>query len=386
MTASPSIPPARDAGLDVIRGLGMILVIYGHMLQILFHKRLDGGFSMIAFEQWQAIYGFHMPLFFMISGMVSGQFFGKTWKPVLARSLYFVLLAYIVDILGMVAGLLMPGSSAGLDGAMLRDYLINHLLLADLFSTITPWYLVAFAVVRLAAFALLALRGIPRWSLMGLLILGFGASYLGESNFFHIRAWVPGIVFFLLGNYLAVHAVNIRLPVGFILLGAAAYLAHFNGGCSLAWQLSCENAELPGYFAVLMIFGLYGNIWLFFVTAILGAVGMVGIGRWLAGTKLATPVSYIGRNTLNLLIINGFFLVFANPWLRDVVPIYETVGFYVLLAVVSVAVHLVALVLTNPLLRIVSDGAAWLAGAVVAALWRQSSEGGCGANQEMKIP
>lgn len=379
MSSPHPITPARDVGLDVARGLGMILVIYGHTLQILFHKRLDGGFSMAAFEQWQAIYGFHMPLFFMISGMITGQFCGKTWKPVFARSLYFLFLAYAIDAIGTAASLMGPGGGV-LNGAGLRDYFINHILRAESFSTITLWYLAAFAVVRLAAFALLRLDGAARWGLAGFLILGFGLSYLGESNIFHIRAWVPGILFFMLGRQLAARAVNIRLPVALTCLVAAAYLAPFNGGCTFAWQSTCENAELPGYFAVLMIFGLYGHLGWFVATAILGAVGMIGMGRWLASTPLAAPLAHIGRNTLNLLIINGFYLVFANPYLRDVVPIRETLWFYGLLAVAAVAVHWATLVLAKPVLCLIGGGAERLAQGCADALWpgpgRAIGEGG----------
>src|SRR5689334_15262664 len=65
--ASPHGERTRNSMLDVARGLGIILVIYGHSLEVAFF-RSDPVFVASAFEQWRVIYSFHMPLFFVVSG------------------------------------------------------------------------------------------------------------------------------------------------------------------------------------------------------------------------------------------------------------------------------------------------------------------------------
>lgn len=357
----------RDGGIDIARGLGMILVIYGHILQVLFHKRMDGGFSQIAFAQWQAIYSFHMPLFFMISGMIADQFTGKSWKQVVSRSVYFILLAYIVDVIGTAFVLIQQGASA-ISMPMAEDYLINHIVLAESFSTITPWFLVAFGIVRLASYAILRYDGMVRWSIVAILMMSFALAYQWP-NAFHIRAVVPGVVFFMMGRYLALHPININALMPGILLVISAWLARYNGGCTFSWQPSCENPELPAHFAVLMIFGLYGNLPLFFLTAMIGSLAVIGFARLLDNTRLSPVLGFLGRHSLELLIVNGFYLVFANPFLRNVLDIDDTVVFYVALGSLTILAHIATLLLVKRVLRYIERGAQYLAQFSVDLLW-----------------
>lgn len=360
---------ARDHGrieaLDIARGLGMILVIYGHALQIFFHKRADGEFSQIAFAQWQAIYSFHMPLFFLVSGAILDQFAGKSWKAMATRSVYFVVLAYAIDVIGILFAAATQGASSA---PTLETYLEDHLLLAETFSTITLWFLVAFAIVRLVACALIRSEGVKRWALVALLAIVFAASYRWPQAF-HLRAVPPGVAFFMLGRYLAMREIKPGLSIALPLLATAVWLAHYNGGCTLPWQTSCENAELPGRFAVLMIFGLYGSLPLFALTAAIGSIGILGMSSRLAGTWISSPLRYIGRNTLGVLIIDGFFLVFANPLLRDRVPIDEAPSFFVMAAALAVVSHILVLLLIRRPLALVENAAQHVARAITHAVW-----------------
>lgn len=357
----------RNESLDIARGLGMILVLYGHILQILFHKRLDGGFSNIAFAQWQAIYGFHMPLFFLISGAIVDQFANKSWKQVVSRSLYFILIAYIVDVIGILLVLTQPGAPA-VSTFKIEEYLVNHVLLAESFSTITLWFLVAFAIVRLAAYAMLRYEGFVRWLFAVLLVLGFALSYTWP-NAFHIRAVAPGVAFFMLGRYLALRSLNLKPLMAFSLLAISLWTAHYNDGCTFGWQQTCENAELPGHFAVLMIFGLYGNLGVFFIAAITGSLAVMSLASLLVQTRLSAILCFIGKHSLDLLIINGFCLVFANPVLRDRVDINETIAFYVALATLTILAHIAVLFFVKPLLSIIHRTADGLARLIVDLFW-----------------
>ncbi|WP_077730235.1 acyltransferase [Methylocaldum sp. 14B] len=361
--------PGRNESIDIARGLGMFLVIYGHVLQILFHKRMDGGFSQIAFAQWQAIYSFHMPLFFMISGMIANQFSGKSWKQVADRSIYLILIAYIVDVIGTSFTVIHQGASA-ISKSKVEDYLIKHIALAESFSTITVWFLVAIAVVRLASYSILRYTGIVRWFIVAILIVSFVFSYEGP-NAFHIRAVAPGVVFFMIGRYLALCSISIYIYAALspVLLAISLWLAHYNGGCTFGWQSSCENPELPGHFAVLMIFGLYGNLPLFFLTATMGSLAVIGLANLLVNTKLSPILGFMGRNSLGLLIINGFYLAFVNPLLRNVIDIDDTIIFYVVLGSLAMLAHIITLLLMKPVLSCIESVAQRIAQFSVGILW-----------------
>ncbi|WP_133718495.1 acyltransferase family protein [Methylocaldum gracile] len=359
--------PGRNESIDIARGLGMFLVIYGHVLQILFHRRMDGGFSQIAFAQWQAIYSFHMPLFFMISGMIANQFSGKSWKQVAHRSIYLILIAYIVDVIGTSFTVIHQGASA-ISKSKVEDYLINHIALAESFSTITVWFLVAFAVVRLASYSILRYTGIVRWFIVAILIVSFVFSY-DCPNAFHIRAVAPGVVFYMIGRYLALRPIGIYAALSPVLLAISLWLAHYNGGCTFGWQSSCENPELPGHFAVLMIFGLYGDLPLFFLTATIGSLAVIGFAKLLVNTKLSPILGFMGRNSLGLLIINGFYLAFVNPFLRNVIDINDTIIFYVALGSLATLAHIITLLLTKPVLSCIESIAQRIAQFSVGILW-----------------
>lgn len=55
----------RYSWLDSLRGLAIFLVVIGHVIQFLYCHDNDGYRKCI---DWNIIYSFHMPLFFMISG------------------------------------------------------------------------------------------------------------------------------------------------------------------------------------------------------------------------------------------------------------------------------------------------------------------------------
>lgn len=64
--ASEPAAAARDARLDVARGIGIILVVFGHVLIYANGPGIAG-----ASEMWRAgVYSFHMPLLLLISGFV----------------------------------------------------------------------------------------------------------------------------------------------------------------------------------------------------------------------------------------------------------------------------------------------------------------------------
>jgi acyltransferase len=61
-----SKPRERNDWLDVARGYGMFLVFYGHLIERFAALQLP-----TASVQFKFIYSFHMPLFFLIAGILA---------------------------------------------------------------------------------------------------------------------------------------------------------------------------------------------------------------------------------------------------------------------------------------------------------------------------
>ncbi len=350
------VPAPRDAVIDTARGIGMMLVIYGHILQIFFHRRADGIFLERAYDQWVAIYGFHMPMFFVLAGMAS------VWRPAtisdaMRRAVSFVIIALVVDVVGLAAIALVNGASAL---PSLNDYAVDHVLRLEDFSIITPWFLVTMALVYIAA---AVLETVPKpWPpVVAATVIGLSAlAYAGPQSW-HLRALAPGLAFYLLGRWLESEKIKLPLWLCVLLLLGALGSAHFNSGCSLPWETACDNSELPGRFCVLMIFGFVGNLPLFFITAVAGSVGCIGISQALAGMRLSVSVAAIGRRSLELFILNGFALVFANAVLRNHVPAIDSSVVLAVVGGLTIAAHLGVLAVTQPIftsLRRATDAAA----------------------------
>lgn len=72
----PTIGGTRDVGLDVVRGLAMVLVVFGHALVGAMGGGLDGPLPRALLL---VIYSSHMALFFLVSGLFSHNLAHRPW-------------------------------------------------------------------------------------------------------------------------------------------------------------------------------------------------------------------------------------------------------------------------------------------------------------------
>lgn len=88
----------RDNTIDVIKGIGIVLVIIGH---------ISFGQNIIYKATKQYIYSFHMPLFFLVSGILMNiesfnsirQFIKKKMKTIIVPYLFFSLISFLVYVI-----------------------------------------------------------------------------------------------------------------------------------------------------------------------------------------------------------------------------------------------------------------------------------------------
>lgn len=68
---------SRDAGLDIARGIAMILVVFGHALD----GAQSAGHSTYPLRFWMiSVYAVHVPLFFQVSGILAHATSVKPWQ------------------------------------------------------------------------------------------------------------------------------------------------------------------------------------------------------------------------------------------------------------------------------------------------------------------
>ncbi len=333
----------------------MLLVIYGHLLEPIYPARPDLGrdFASLAFAQWQVIYSFHMMLFFFVSGVVNRSLPKKPWHEALRASLRLLALAWVVHLLGVfvafVSGTrpdLFASAQTALSGTLLP------LVQGYYWSVGVLWFLTSLCCVQFLAYLCLHFRIPPPLIIVAALIGTVAVVYLDAPNQFLFRTWMPALSFFVLGFVWSQHLP--RLP-GWTLVPlciAVVLLAPLNGGCSFSAGETCEPT-----FGVRMFAGAYGYLPLFFLSAVVGTLAVASASMLLAKTALAEFLATIGRNSLELFIINGFVATFLPPVIAGVRWPASSWWFYPIAAVIVIALHLVALQLLRVPLRLINDAA-----------------------------
>lgn len=353
----------RDGGLDAARGVAIVLVLVAHALEAQFLERPDGVFVETSFRLWQAIYAFHMPLFFLLSGAANRGIATKTGHEVIAGSAKLVLLAWICQIVGATTAIVL--GRIPLAPGPVVETLFRPIVVGYDWSTAVIWFLVALAVVRPVVHALSARRSAPAM-VAAFVVLGLGAVALVDpaiDDLQQIRTWVPGVFFFALGGWIARDRRRLpAMPFGAVLLVAAIALAPLNLGCRWSPLEVCGLTVLDGHAAVVMVGGFYGNLPLFLITALLGSIGVWSI----AAAIRPLGAEGIGRRSLELFLLNGFVLVFAGPIAASVDP-RGIVGsvFHVGWVVGAVPLHLALLRLVGGVPAGLITSSEWLAGRLV---------------------
>lgn len=353
LKSSTAMSVPRVTVLDLARGIAMVVVLYGHALEVFFEQRPDGRFFEQAFVQYKASAGFAMAVFFMVSGAAAAGIAAKTWRNVLRTSLFLIALAYLVHFVGVLLNLAEVAVTGGDDFNRTVLYGLEAALKGRSFSTVVIWFLVSLAVVRLIVYALFKTLSPPQAFLAVIAIALSSVLVPFIPNAFMAKTWSIGVTFFALGMILAPHVERFKrlsaLPL-LLMLPVSLWLALQNNGCPYDLWAKCPIPQLGTETAVWVPIGEIGFIPLYWVTALTGSFGVLALAGVLMRTRLAGILAHIGSRTMGLLIINGFVLVFLQPWLKRIPLEHLPLVVFPALLVGVVMFHLMALrVLQRPL-------------------------------------
>lgn len=271
--------------VDALKGFGIILVVTGHA---------DTPESLMG---W--IYGFHMPLFFMLSGLVTkksdapmGEWLKKHVKNLLWP--YFVF--GIVEVLFYIV-------TQGIDGTLTGNHLLKKITaiaysnyIYDHNYTGVIWFLTCLFVTEFLFFVIhkyiknRALQVIVTLAL-GILGLEYDSLFTFKPPFFADVA-LTALVFYSMGfavkDILKLKGSKWEFLLGFVLMVAGSVVGLYN-----------QNA-LNGKH-VSMLYLRYGNPVLFLISTFLLLIGFLfffcGLQDFME-TQLAVALEYIGRNSL----------------------------------------------------------------------------------------
>lgn len=283
----------RDPIIDTARGIAIILMVIGHL----------GTRSAIV----QFIYSFHMPLFFVISGMTAGKgnkqslsvYLGKRVKRLLVPYILFVLIYAVPGIREYIFAAM--GCRQGIEEA----------------SSLTPlWFLPCIFVADFIFEVILRYLILPNNNKSAIL-LGGGVSIICSligiiiTSFFTYAEWIPFsinislivIPFIFLGYCLSISKVYVSMkkkPMKIELLIAALLMLV----PLVLYRFNLPVSVTEGFNHVELSIGSCGNYMLFLINAIFGSCSVIFL-------SIAVDCYYLrkmGQSTLACLGTHGIII------------------------------------------------------------------------------
>lgn len=297
--------PHRTLWIDACRGIAIILVLLGHN---------NPPFV-------RTIYGFHMPLFFILSGYVyKDKHTNMSLKDEIISLLKGYIIPYLIfgciNMIIHIIHLKYEYPSVLISKEMILIYLKGLLTVnSDNMPCCYPmWFLPAFAISMLAFYII---RNLPRRDLrffvfaIALLATIF---YCNKPRLFNMQAVVPGVLLLEIG-YILEHSDFIRKHIFNRArkekksLYELKLLLIIMSLCGLSYIGINYNPANP---RVDMSYGVFGNVLLFFIGGISASI-MLMLIVILLGTinnKIIKPFAFLGIHTV-------FFMAFdesTNSW------------------------------------------------------------------------
>ena len=302
---------------DLAKGIGIFLVVLGHATFV--NERVI---------TW--VFSFHMPLFFMISGMLMAHknesklsmrdIFHKKLKSILIPYLCFSICYTIIDIISVClkqitlydlkTNLVCAGSFAG-SGPL---WFLTTLFFSEiLFARLVSW-LGDYKAVIVSVF--LSVVCILTWHFFEPV---FNASRGDLSRFFILSFPFELIRFVICMSFISIPYILYRLlserindkkmipfMIGIILMISNIILSQFNS------NIDIHNLD-------------YGNVFLFMLNAFSGSIGLILICRFLPSLKIMKPILFWGRNSLTIMATHlNFYILYLGSVVAYMINPYIT--------------------------------------------------------------
>ncbi|MCR5655247.1 MAG: acyltransferase family protein [Lachnospiraceae bacterium] len=302
----------RESYIDIAKGLGILLVILGHI-------------EYMALWKVKFIYAFHMPFFFFVSGMLLFGSQTRSLKDRLIRKAKRIMLPYIfVSVADIVFHLLVYKLTGAWNfPGTLKESIVDTLCL---YGYSVLWFLPALFIAEVFYFLVRKVmeplgkehetvsRSLPLLVTFFVAILVYELTKGSEVHVvLMLQRALLCSVFLAAGALLKpVFGYFKDKPVVSFLLGIVCFIV-----LSFTAQ---ANAHID------MHTGGYGRVWLFYINALIGSFGLLflSIGLDVLSKTEKAPFIYLGKNSLIYMIVHmDFQVLFVTEWLIIRLTHYE---------------------------------------------------------------
>ncbi len=302
----------RISSLDILKCIGIILVVFGHMIG-----------NQLYIRPW--IYAFHMPMFFMISGYC----FNKARHPQYSS---FVVTRYWT--------LLVPCALYTIISFLISpEYICEgryHELATQLPYAL--WFLPILFIVEILGYTITCFEE-KRKIFILLLCAGLATyfHYLKLPLTYRLIQVPMCLLFFLTGNILRNYTIVEKFLANKLMSLWQYYLLGLVG-CALTYiyvRLDAlkHNQEILNYFEIGMVFACFSAI-----------IGVASFSVILAEKKMGNALIYIGKNTLVVMSTQGIFISLSDYYFRPLIPsfaIYKPLSFIFVFACCFIMIALI---------------------------------------------
>lgn len=285
--------------IDCAKGIAMLLVIIGH--------------TFLNESVQQLIYSFHMPLFFIASGLTAKYPTKENYKQkTLALAKKFLPLAVILASVVLILRSLVNGKPTEL---FTVDFWKNFVLSliwqrgdkADFFGmTINaiglPWFLFAIVYSRaIYDYVYIATRKFFVLIYVVMFLVGVGATFVVDLPFsLNIVLQIP--LYMFIGSLLKdkMNKPNLLLTIIF----------------SVAWLAANLFVITPTHKGSHLGMGNYQEFPICYIVAVLGTIAFLGIGHiveWFENKTHIKILSFIGRNSIWLFVVHSIDSLWMTP-------------------------------------------------------------------------
>lgn len=276
------------AWVDIMKGILIFLVIFGHSLQGIVGKfHLQSG---SIYAGMRVFYGFHMAAFFFVAGFFVINWVKRSPKVALMQKVHRLVVPYFVWSFITASAMQLAGSLTN-NQLGLKDFMMSPFMPFSEY-----WFLYVLFFIFIVYYAVV--HNLNRGGRTALLVISLilYAAYTVMPNIWIFDDFSKYLLFFIAGTYVLEFKDSIVKTVKTpVFLGVSAIL--------FVVVNIVDNK-------IIRHFGMMANRDFYLVTAIIGTALVMSLSLYLADYKngLIRYIEYLGRNSMQFYVMHLVFL------------------------------------------------------------------------------